>query len=79
MPKTTYSIIARDPNSWNGSTGIHEEIANCGHQHKSIATAQHCLDHLPRRFADGSYSATWYYARIEDNATHQSVDPYLYT
>ena len=70
MSKTTYSVITRNPNS-------HEEIAaNCGHQHKSIATAQHCKHHLTRRFGDGSWSATWYHARIEDNATHQSVDIY---
>jgi hypothetical protein len=51
-------------------------VAHCGHQHKSIAIAQHCLDHLTRSFDDGWCSATWYHARIEDNATHQSVDLY---
>jgi len=74
MSKTTYSVITRDPNSWNASTGIHEQLANCGHLHKSVATAQHCYDQLTRRLEDGSWSATWYYARIEDNATHQAVD-----
>ena len=38
MPKAaTYSVVVRDPNSWSASTGIHHELANCGHDHRSLA------------------------------------------
>jgi hypothetical protein len=62
----TYSVIVRNPNSWSASTGIHEELANCGHNHKSFATAQGCYDRLTA-WRDGSTSARWYNARIEDS------------
>ncbi len=67
---TTYSIIVRNSNSWSASTGIHEELANCGHHHKSFATAQACLDRLTT-WRDGSTSARWYHAQIEDNTGHR--------
>ena len=44
--KLTYSVIVRDPNSWSASTGVHAELANCGHRHQSIDTAQACMDRL---------------------------------
>jgi hypothetical protein len=44
--KITYSVIVRNPNSWSASTGIHEEIANCGHLHQSPEAAQACMDKL---------------------------------
>lgn len=80
---TTYSVIVRDPNSWSAATGIHQELANCGHKHKSLAAAQKCYDKLTewrclcgrttKRYASccgtpqNSTSATWYNARIEEN------------
>ena len=84
MSKATYSVIVRDPNSWSQATGIHTELANCGHKHRSIDTAQACMDRLAAwhclcgrttsQYApcchtpNNSTSARWYNARIENNA-----------
>jgi hypothetical protein len=81
--KITYSVIVRDANSWNAATGIHAELANCGHHHKTITTAQACKDrltawhclcgHTTKSYApccntpQNSTSARWYNARIEDS------------
>jgi hypothetical protein len=62
----TYSVIVRNPNSWSASTGIHEELANCGHNHKTFETAQACQSRLTA-WRDGSTSARWYHARVEDS------------
>jgi hypothetical protein len=70
MTTTTYSVIVRSPNSWSASTGSHEELANCGHNHKSFVTAQACYDRLTA-WHDGSTSARWYHARIEDSTGHE--------
>ena len=83
MSQNYYSVIVRNPNSWNAATGIREELANCGHHHKSLATAQACFDRLTAwrclcgRTAKGyapccgtphnSTSACWYHARVEDS------------
>ena len=83
MSKLTYSIVVRNPNSWDASTGIHEELANCGHHHKTIVTAQVCMDRLTAwhclcghttssyapccKTPQNSTSARWYNARIEDS------------
>lgn len=66
---TTYSVIVRNPNSWNASTGIHEELANCGHNHKSFAAADACKSRLTA-WRDGSTSAKWYHAQVEDSTGH---------
>lgn len=79
----TYSVIVRDPNSWSASTGTHDELANCGHRHKSIATAQACKHKLTawrcfcgrttKSYAPcchiprNSTSARWYHAEVEDS------------
>jgi hypothetical protein len=47
--KITYSVIARDCNSWTvDSEGRIEyaETANCGHKHQTLAAARHCCDKL---------------------------------
>jgi len=84
MPKTeTYSVIVRNPNSWDARTGIHEELRNCGHRHKSVETAQACLDKLTewrclcgrtaKRYApccgtpQNSTSAAWFHAEVKQN------------
>jgi len=66
----TYSVIVRNPNSWTEPSGIHEEIANCGHNHKSFATAAACGARLTA-WHDGSTSARWHHARIEDSTGHE--------
>lgn len=53
-----YSVIAR-----NSQFG--EITADCGHNHKTIETAQHCLDKLTA-WRNGSTSAKWYNAHVED-------------
>ena len=65
----TYSVIVRNPNFWNGTTGIHEELANCGHKHRSLQTAADCLARLAKPYEDGGIPATWYHARVEENET----------
>ena len=83
MSETTYSVVVRDANSWSASTGVHQELANCGHHHKSITTAQGCLERLTAwhclcgrttssyapccHTPHNSTSARWYHARIEDS------------
>ena len=79
----TYAVVVRDPNSWSASTGIHLELANCGHHHRTIEAAQHCLEKLTawrclcgrttKSYAPcchtphNSTSARWYHARVEDS------------
>jgi hypothetical protein len=62
--KNTFSVIVRDANFWNQSTGICAELANCGHAHRTIEAAQHCMDKLTA-WHNGSTSARWYHARVE--------------
>ena len=69
----SYSVVVRDPNSWCESTGIHEERANCGHNHKTIAAADACMERLCKPYHDGSVPAPWYHTHVEDNATHRTV------
>ena len=68
--KITYSVIVRNPNSWDASTGIHEETAHCGHDHKSYEAAKACFDRLTA-WRNGSTSARWYHARVEDSTGHE--------
>jgi hypothetical protein len=63
---TSYSVVVRDPNSWNASTGIHQELAHCGHKHRTLKGAAECLAIKTER-VDGSCSATWYHAQVENN------------
>jgi hypothetical protein len=42
----TYSVVVRDPNSWNASTGINCLLRDCGHQHKTALAADKCMDKL---------------------------------
>jgi hypothetical protein len=81
--KITYSVVVRDPNSWSARTGIHQEHANCGHAHRTVEAAQHCLEQLTAwhclcgrttkayapccRTPHNFTSARWYHARVEDN------------
>jgi hypothetical protein len=77
----TYSVIVRNPNSWSASTGIHEELANCGHNHKTAEAAEACRAKLQRSWClcgrtsasyapccgtpHNSTSARWYHAQVE--------------
>jgi hypothetical protein len=79
--KITFSVIVRDANSWDQSTGICAELANCGHAHRTIEAAQHCMEQLTawhcfcgrttQSYAPcchtphNSTSARWYHAHIE--------------
>ena len=62
-----YSVIVRDPSSWNASTGLHRELANCGHKHRSIETAARCLRRSLRHLRNGSPPTVWYGAHVEDD------------
>ena len=46
MSKLTYSVVVRNPNSWNRPRASTKKLANCGHHHKTIVTAQACKDRL---------------------------------
>ncbi len=63
----TYSVVVRDPNSWSASTGIHQLLRDCGHNHKTLATAARCYAKLTKQYPDGMYSAAWYHAIVEDS------------
>jgi hypothetical protein len=63
----TYSVVVRDPNSWSASTGIHQELANCGHHHLTIEAAKNCMSKLLDVQKDGWYSAKWHNAQVEAN------------
>jgi uncharacterized membrane protein YebE (DUF533 family) len=67
--RMTYSVIVRNPNSWNAATGIHEELANCGHKHRTVQAGAACLANLAKPYEDGGIPATWYNARLEENET----------
>jgi hypothetical protein len=85
--KTRWSVVVRDPNSWSASTGVHEELANCGHSHKTQEAAERCKDKLTAwhclcgrttqsyapccRTPHNSTSAKWYQAQVEDSAGEQ--------
>jgi hypothetical protein len=58
----------------SAATGIHEELANCGHNHKSVETATACLRRLTKPYEDGGIPATWYHAQVEDNETADIVE-----
>ena len=59
--KITYHVVVRS-NQFDCDI-----IADCGHKHKSIGAARHCMDKLTR-WQDGESSQRWYNARIETSA-----------
>jgi hypothetical protein len=91
--KITYSVIVRDLNSWSASTGIHLEIANCGHNHQSLEATQACMDKLTawhclcgrttKAYAPccghprNSTNERWYHAKIEANEVTETLPFYL--
>ena len=86
--KLTYSVVVRDPNSWSASTGIHQELANCGHKHRTIDAARACMAKLTAwrclcgrttvgyapccHTPHNSTSARWYNAHIENSNGEQA-------
>jgi hypothetical protein len=46
----TFSVIVRNSNSWaqneDGGNRVYEEVANCGHRHKTEAAAEACMTKL---------------------------------
>lgn len=83
VKNATYSVIVRDSNSWNASTGVHKELANCGHKHKTHVTAEQCKAKLTAWYCacgrttknyapccgrpHNYTSAKWYHAIVEQN------------
>lgn len=69
--KTTYTWVARDPNSWSPSTGIHQVTWDCGHKHRSFRTAERCSEAATGNRDDcspnGWYPAHLHHARIESS------------
>ncbi len=86
-PTAPYSVVARDPNSWSAGTGAHEELANCGHKHRTREAAEACKERLTawrclcgrttKSYAPccgtphNSTSAKWYHAEVEDSKGEQ--------
>lgn len=54
----TYTVVARDCNSWDPITGISHITWDCGHKHRSLRTALACLQ------SEGA-SGRSYHANIE--------------
>jgi hypothetical protein len=44
--KRTYSVVVRDPNSWDSKTDIHRLLRSCGHNHKTFRAAKACENAL---------------------------------
>jgi hypothetical protein len=44
--KVTYSVVVRDPNSWDAKTNINLLLHECGHNHKTIEAAEACHHRL---------------------------------
>lgn len=68
--KITYSVVVRDPSSRSKSTGIHREVNNCNHHHKTFAAASACLQRLTK-WTDGHTCADWWNAHVEDSTGHE--------
>jgi len=58
-----YSVVVVSPNLRHADASPIVE-RDCGHEHKSLATAEACRNHLARRYPDGSYSARWWRAEV---------------
>jgi len=56
----TYTVVARDCNSWDPTTGICHVTWDCGHLHRALDTALSCLQ------TEGS-SGRSYHAMIESS------------
>jgi hypothetical protein len=41
-PGRTYSVVVRDPHTWNQVTGIRDILRECGHHHRTVSMAQAC-------------------------------------
>jgi hypothetical protein len=59
----TYQAVAIRTSSWSICDGVKvcDDIADCGHRHKTIAAAEHCLAKLVSRG-----STTWINSEIRD-------------
>lgn len=56
--KLTFTAVTRDFNSWNPSAGEKHIIWTCGHKHRTLDAATHCLISM------GNASSS-YHAKIE--------------
>lgn len=55
---TKYHVVKFSQNSWNpDGSGIVE--CDCGHKHRTVATAQRCLDNL-MHYNGETWSARWH-------------------
>jgi hypothetical protein len=80
--KVTYSVVVRDPNSWDAKTGINLLLRDCGHLHRTPQGAVRCMDKLTKVTGGtwgngGSMSAAWFNSRIEDS-NGEVIDPVDY-
>ncbi len=71
----TFSVVVRDCNSWDAKTGIHCLLRDCGHAHRSLATASHCHAKLTKVTGQwgngGTTSAAWFNAVVESSTGEQ--------
>jgi len=60
----TYQAVAINPSSffWRGGVQICDDVADCGHNHKSIDAACACLSRLTSRG-----SLLWLHAQVRDS------------
>ena len=68
--KITYSVVVRDPNSWDAKTGIRCLLRDCGHNHRTLPAAAQCHAKLTRITGGqwgngGTTSAAWFKAVVE--------------
>ena len=66
-----YSVVVRDSNCWDAKTGIHPVLRDCGHEHRTIASAARCHGKLTKvhgQWGNGGWtSAEWHHAVVEDS------------
>jgi hypothetical protein len=69
----TYQAVAIRTSTWSYRDGVkvYEDVADCGHHHRTIDAASNCLGKLA---AKGS--TLWYDAEVRDNHNMPLPNPY---
>lgn len=72
--KITFSVIARNPNSWTqnegGSNREYEITADCGHKHKTQSAAEKCKTNLTAWYCNCGYRSDSHYRKCSSSTSH---------
>lgn len=75
--KTTYSVVV-ESGSCDPTYTRWEERAHCGHNHKTLETAQKCLANLTRSFCQHGRPARSLYSQCGGYANAQQTSAHWY-